>query len=267
LRGGVTLRRTVGVALAGLGLLVGCRQKPAVPKPRDSARQGPIPAANTLDPATLGDVSGVVRLSGAAPAAMRVDTSKDPACAKEPALVEQIAMHDGKLANVYVYVKSGPAAALTHGASWVDPVVIAQRSCNFVPHVAAVMVGQRVEFRNDDSTILNLHVSPAVLGNQAFDISEHPKGAPQVKVFKRPEVMMPVRSVNRPWMSAFLNVSQTPWFAVTAADGTFGLHGLPAGEYTLGFVQEKLGEQTVKVTVRPQATVAADATFNINPGS
>ncbi len=266
MRGGVTLRRSVGVALTGLGLLVGCKQRPAASKPPESER-GTIPAANTLDPSTLGDVRGVVRLSGAPPAAIRVDTSKDSACADELPFAEQIAVHDGKLANVYVYVKSGPAAALTHGASWVDPVVIAQRSCNFVPHLAAVMVGQRVEFRNDDSTLLNLHISPAVLGNQTVDISERPKGAPQVKVFKKPEVMMPVRSTNHPGMSAFLSVSQTPWFAVTGADGTFGLHGLPAGEYTLGFVQEKLGEQTVKVTVRPQATVAADATFNINPGS
>jgi hypothetical protein len=100
-------------------------------------------------------------------------------------------------------------------------------------------------------------------GNAAVDISEGPKGAPQTKVFKQPEVMIPVRCNNHPWMNAFINVSTTPWFAVTGTDGTFSLKGIPAGEYVLGAVHEKMGEQTFKVTVKPQADAKADFTFAI----
>lgn len=259
-------RRIAFVAAATSGLLVGCRQKP-VAKPAESASKLAIPAANTLDPATLGDVSGVVKFAGAAPAPVRIDTNMDPACGGGETFTEQYVVHDGKLANAYVYVKSGPAAAMSHGASWMAPVVLDQKACSYVPHVIAVMVGQRVEFRNADPTMHNVHTMPGMSGNPAVDFSEGPKGAPQVRVFKKPEAMMPVRCNNHPWMNAFLNVSQTPWFAVTGGDGKFELKGLPEGEYTLGFVQEKMSEQTVTVTVKPQATVTADVTFSMNKGS
>ena len=56
---------------------------------------------------------------------------------------------------------------------------------------------------------------------------------------------MPVRCNNHPWMNAFINVSATPFFAVTDADGHFEIKGLPAGTYTLAAVHEKMGEQTI----------------------
>jgi len=73
--------------------------------------------------------------------------------------------------------------------------------------------------------------------------------------------MIPVRCNNHPWMNAFINVSETPFFAVTDADGKFSLKGLPAGDYTLAAVHEKLGEQTMKVTVKALATADAKFTF------
>jgi allophanate hydrolase subunit 2 len=73
--------------------------------------------------------------------------------------------------------------------------------------------------------------------------------------------MIPVRCDYHPWMNAFINVSATPWFAVTGADGSFTLKGMPAGVYTIGAVQEKMGEQDVTVTVKPPEAVKADFSF------
>jgi hypothetical protein len=137
----------------------------------------------------------------------------------------------------------------------------------YVPHVIAVEAGDFVEFRNEDATMHNIHTMPAVVGNDAVDISEGPNGKPQTRQFKQPEAMIPVRCNNHPWMSAFVNVSATPWFAVTGPDGSFTLKGMPAGEYTLGFVQEKLGEQDITVTVQPQAVTAANEVFTMKPGA
>jgi uncharacterized protein (DUF2141 family) len=137
-----------------------------------------------------------------------------------------------------------------------------QVGCKYVPHVIALMRGGSVEFRNSDGTMHNIHTMPSVAGNETVDVSQGAKGAPQIRQFKQPEVMMPVRCNNHPWMNAFINVSATPFFAVTDADGHFSITGLPAGTYTLAVVHEKLGEQTMTVTVEPQKTAKADFSFS-----
>lgn len=218
----------------------------------------------SVDPAILGDVTGIVRFAGKAPAPVKIDTSMDPACgfgSTGSVQTEQYAIKGDRLANVYVYVKSGPAQTPTETST--NPVVLDQKGCVYTPHVIAVRVGQPVEFRNSDPTMHNIHTLPAQDANAPLDISQGPKGKPQVKTFTRPEIMMPVRCNNHPWMNAFLNVSATPWFAVTEPDGRFVLKGMPPGEYTIGAVQEKLGEQQFKVTVKPKSAAQADFTFAI----
>jgi plastocyanin len=162
---------------------------------------------------------------------------------------------------VYVYVKSGPATAMSGPMPIPAPVVLDQVGCRYVPHVIAVQQGGSVEFRNSDGTMHNIHTMP-MEGEESIDISQGAKGAPQVKVFKKAEVMMPVRCNNHPWMNAFINVSATPFFAVTDADGHFTITGLPAGEYVLGAVHEKMGEQDINVTVKPHETAKADYSFS-----
>jgi plastocyanin len=222
-------------------------------------------AATPLDPATLGDVGGVVKFAGKAPEPVKIDTTMDPACGfggGGDVFSEQYAVKDGKLANVYVYVKSwkpNARGAFLTGHNAVT--VLDQKGCVYTPHVIAVQVGDFVEFRNEDPTMHNVHTMPAMAGNGAVDISEGPRGTPQRKQFNAAEAMMPVRCNNHPWMNAFINVSATPWFAVTGVDGKFSLKGLPAGDYTLGAVQEKMGEQTMAVTVKPREEAKVDFSF------
>lgn len=239
----------------------GCR-KSAPPVERESAKPA-IRSLNALDPATLGSISGQVKFAGTAPAPVRIDAGSDLACGSGERFSEDYVVHGGMLANVYVYVKSGPPEAMAQGASWMEAAVLDMKGCNFVPHVLAVTVGQRIEFRNEDGAMHNVHATPSVVGNAGIDISMVPKAAGQTRMFRKPEVMMPVRCGRHPWMGAFLNISPTPFFAVTSGDGKFELKGLPPGEYTLGFVQEKMGERTVKVTVKPQATAAAEITYSL----
>jgi hypothetical protein len=129
--------------------------------------------------------------------------------------------------------------------------------------VIALMRGGTVEFRNSDVTMHNIHTMPTIVGNETIDVSQGPKGAPQAKQFKQPEVMMPVRCNNHPWMNAFINVSATPFFAVTDEAGRFEIKGLPAGTYTLAVVHEKMGEQTMTVTVAAKDSSTADFTYSM----
>jgi plastocyanin len=242
-------------------------------KPSEAVKQAQVvgdgatakPARAPLDPATLGVVSGTVQFAGKAPQRVKIDMSQDPVCSMMGGdnFAEQYVVKAGKLANVYVYVKSGPAAAMSAPAGTAAPVVLDQAGCKYVPHVIAVMRGGSVEFRNSDSTMHNIHTMPEAAGNAVIDVSQAPKGAPVAKVFAKPEVMLEVRCNNHPWMNAFINVSATPFFAVTDAEGKFTISGLPAGDYVLGAVHEKMGEQDIHVTVKPQETVKADYSFSL----
>lgn len=251
------------VAIAMAAGLAGCKPKPAAPNP-ESAATRTAPAAIPLDPATLGTVSGTVHFAGKPPERLRIDMSQDPVCSMLGGdnFAEQYIVKDGKLANVYIYIKSGPPAAMSAPARSVAPVVLDQVGCKYVPHVIALMRGGSVEFRNSDATMHNIHTIPTVAGNKEVDVSEGPKGAPQVRSFPQPEVMMPVRCNNHPWMNAFINVSATPFFAVTDAAGHFEIKGLPEGTYTIAAVHEKMGEQDITVTVKPQTTSNADFTYS-----
>ncbi len=48
---------------------------------------------------------------------------------------------------------------------------------------------------------------------------------------------------------------------MTDENGKFEINGLPPGEYTLAAVHEKLGEQTMKISVGPKDSKTADFTF------
>jgi plastocyanin len=246
------------VALTGLA---GC-------KPSEAVKQGAVlgngskPANQPLDPATLGALSGTVHFEGKPPERIKIDMSQDPACAfsADDNYTEQYVVHESKLANVYVYVKSGPTMIAAKAVSRSDAPVMDQKGCRYTPHVIAIQRGGFVEFRNSDATMHNIHTMPAGDAKQV-DISQAPKGEPQTVQFNQSEIMMPVRCNNHPWMNAFINVADTPFFAVTDKDGHFNIEGLPAGTYVLGAVHEKMGEQTITITVKPHETSKADFSF------
>jgi hypothetical protein len=123
------------------------------------------------------------------------------------------------------------------------------------------MVGQPVVFINSDPTMHNIHMTPTVQGNQSVDISQPPNQGHDERTFAQPELMMPVRCNNHPWMQAFINVAPNPFFAVSDADGHYAIHGLPPGTYTIVADQESLGQQTATVIVSANQTATQDFTY------
>ncbi|WP_051978452.1 carboxypeptidase regulatory-like domain-containing protein [Edaphobacter aggregans] len=256
------------LAMGTLIAIAGC-------KPNEAIKRGAVigkgtkpnetgaPKSAAIDESTTGTIRGTVNFAGKAPERLKIDMSQDPVCSITGGenLTEQYVVHGGKLANVYLYIKDGPGAAMNAAPQSTAPVVMDQMGCKYTPHVIAVMRGGTVEFRNSDGTMHNIHTMPT--GNPVVDVSQGAKGAPEKKQFDTPEMMMPVRCNNHPWMNAFINVSATPFFAVSDADGKFEIKGLPAGTYTLAAAHEKMGEQTMKVTVSPKESTKTEFTYSM----
>jgi hypothetical protein len=133
------------LALVGLLLLAACNKKENTEQSTSAPASAPAaPTATPIDPATVGSVSGAVKLDGAAPKPSKIDMSQDPAC-KGANEAETIVSDKGNLANVFVYVKDGLGSRTFDVPN--DPVVLDQSGCRYHPHVLGVMTGQTVQIR------------------------------------------------------------------------------------------------------------------------
>jgi plastocyanin len=242
-------------AVAGVVLLTACSKK-TEENAAPSTAATPVPAATPIDPATAASVSGTVSLDGTAPKAAKIDMTQDPAC-KGSNTAETVVADAGKLSNVFVYVKEGLGTRTFDVPK--DPVTIDQSGCKYHPHVLGVMAGQTLKIVNSDPTTHNIHPTPA--DNREWNESQPPQSPALEKSFAREEIMLPVKCNQHPWMKMYVNVVKTPFYAVTGPDGKFEIKGLPPGDYTLAFVQEKMGTQEQKVTVAAKDSKTVDMTF------
>jgi plastocyanin len=257
----MTMRKVL-VLLAVLALTIaGCgksEEKPAAEGAAPAAK--PAAAAAKVDPATAATVTGNIKFTGTVPRPAKIDMSQDPGClqaSKGPSMVETIKAEGGNLADAFVYVKSGLPAGNYEGSK--DAVTIDQTGCHYEPHVVGVMTGQTVRILNSDPTTHNIHPTPK--NNREWNESQPPKGTPLEKTFAREEIMLPVKCNQHPWMKMYVNVVPHPFFAVSGKDGKFEIKGLPPGTYTVAAVHEKLGEQTMQVTVGASESKAVDFSF------
>jgi Carboxypeptidase regulatory-like domain len=246
-------------SMLALGMLTGCSKKENTNEEQGTSPSSEVKPAGSsapIDPATAAKISGTVSFDGTAPKPSKIDMSQDPAC-KGNNTSETMVVDSGKLANVFVYVKDGMGDRSFEVPK--DSVTIDQKGCQYHPHVLGVMTNQNIEIRNDDDTTHNIHPTPK--DNREWNESQPPKAAALEKQFTREEVMLPVKCNQHPWMKMYLNVSKTPFFAVTGSDGKYEIKGLPPGDYTLAFVHEKLGEQTQKVTLAAKDSKTVDQAF------
>ncbi len=257
LTGGMRVVRDYAVLLLIL-MLAGCSKSPEPQPAQPVSATTPQKPAVTVDKATAGFISGTISFKGPVPKLPALDMGQDPACPADPQPQDVVLVKNGKLANVFVYVKSGlPQGSFPAPA---DPVTLDQKACRYVPHVLGLMVGQPLKVLNNDNALHNVHPMPRQ--NDEWNESQMPRGQPIIKTFQHPEMMMPVRCNQHPWMQMYVNIMEHPFFAVSAEDGSFQIKDLPPGEYTLAAVHEKFGEQTMKVTVVPKQAASANFAFS-----
>jgi plastocyanin len=244
----------VAAALSAVVLVASCAGPPPPPPPTGGGK--------VVDPATAGTITGKVVFAGAPPPVDVIRVGIDPVCAQGiGANVQSQAVligQDGALANAFVYVKDGVDPTYSFDIP-TTPVTLDQKGCRYTPRVFGVRAGQPIEIINSDATLHNVHAIPMM--NQEFNQGEPTQGARMQKIFTVPEVMVKFKCEVHAWMTAYAGVMATPYFAVTGADGSFQLKGLPPGTYTLEAWHEKFGTRTAKVTIAGAGTQTAAFSF------
>ncbi|MDA2933033.1 hypothetical protein MYX82_01680 [Acidobacteria bacterium AH-259-D05] len=126
-----------------------------------------------------------------------------------------------------------------------ENAVVEQIRLKFVPHVLPVLQGTRVAFVNDDEVGHNV-MSPSK--TKRFNLGTYPQGGVRHVVFDQPGVVALLCNFHRE-MSAYIVVTETPFFAVTDEEGRFEIKDVPNGRYILKTWHEKLDDTSREITV------------------
>jgi plastocyanin len=259
--------RVLAVALCllgalGIALFYWAPRKAPAPVTRDAILVVPAnagtSAASPLPSVVRGNgtISGEVQLVGTPPSMQPLKLGADPICAAASADDEQVVATGGRLSNVLVRIADAPPQMPPS-----TPVVVDQQSCVFRPRVQGAVRGQVIQIRNGDRTLHNTHgyAGTSTLFNYAQPASS------QALERRLPESagVIKLKCDVHPWMTAFVVVTDNPYFAVTGADGRFSIPGVPAGTYRVEAWHERFGVKSSLVRVGEDGT--ARVAFSYRP--
>ncbi len=131
--------------------------------------------------------------------------------------------------------------------------VIDQIDKEFVPALTVVYKGAQISFPNNDN--IRHHVYSFSRSNP-FEIPLYAGQTAPPVTFANPGVVALGCNVHD-WMSAYVFVSDTPFYAVTGSDGVARIQGLPPGDYAVEVWHASLRGKPAKT--RQEVRVEGDA--------
>ena len=127
------------------------------------------------------------------------------------------------LANVVVFARK--TTRVKEESPSATPVLFDQKQCEFLSPVLAARVGQPIDVKNSDPIGHNTNVAGSDF-NQLI-----PAGGSTTYVPKAETGLPTMATCNvHPWMKAYMVFRKDGYVAVSAADGSFTIPDLPAGE-------------------------------------
>lgn len=139
------------------------------------------------------------------------------------------------------------------------PVPIDQIKRVYVPHVMAALVGTEIEFRNSDDDLHNIHARQG--GRKIFNFGI-PFQARVRKTLNKEGIVTLLCDVH-PEMSAFIVVTQNPFFGKVDGKGNYTIENIPPGTYTIKAWHEKAKPESKEVKVSEGGKARVD--FELRP--
>jgi plastocyanin len=155
-----------------------------------------------------------------------------------------------EISNVIVFLKDAPH----RGELAPMNVTITQRDEAFVPRVVAVTRGSTVEFPNADPFFHNVF---SLSRGANFDLGRYPRGESKSRQFTNAGLVKIYCHIHS-HMTASIMVFDHPYFRIPAADGTFALEDVPAGNWQISAWHERIGESINPVRVEAGRTARAE---------
>jgi len=109
--------------------------------------------------------------------------------------------------------------------------VMDKAGLSFGPELLLVRTGQPVEFRNNDDTLHNVHVTHEETRTPAFNVAI-PTGSAYRYTFER-DGFYRVGCDIHPAMAASVFAAATPYAAIAESDGRFAFSDVPPGAWTV----------------------------------
>ena len=220
----------------------------------------PPKVAYTAGQPGSGSVSGTVTPSVPLVAAAPVTTGGDSVVCGKTIPDSSVQQKGSGLGNVVVWldgIRAGKPLPLE------KRLELESDKCLLTPRVQAAVVGSAVNVLGHDPFRQHLLFLAAgdtaprtavLLGKDEQVIpTELPASAPGLVI---------VRDTDHPWPRAYLAVFDHPYYAVTKADGSFTIDGVPPGRYTLVAWHERTGRIEQAVDVAAGGTTRVSVTLS-----
>jgi len=194
--------------------------------------------------AQWGDLKVHFKVDGKAPELKAFAGAGLAGCPPKIPSEEFVADKAGNLKDVVVWLMRGDSELPIHpgyAKAAAGKVILDNKGCQFVPHVALVRVGQTLEITNGDAAGHNSRYN-----FPANKLSDNPlipaKGSHAVPAFKVSERLpFPVDCGLHPFMRGRVLIQNHPYMAVSDAAGDLTIKDLPVGKHTFMFWQENVG--------------------------
>ncbi|MEO8429412.1 MAG: carboxypeptidase regulatory-like domain-containing protein [Verrucomicrobiota bacterium] len=145
------------------------------------------------------------------------------------------------------------------------PLHIDQKGCEYIPYVSAGQTGEKIVVKNSDPVLHNVHVTPRNRGNKEQNRAQMANSPDLTFEFTAPENFLRFKCDVHPWMFAYVSLFDHPYFSVTGDGGSYRIHNVPPGQYTVASMHRKAGTLKKKVEVKGQ-DVKLDFTFERKGG-